>query len=300
MEKLEIAPIMPMEADKFKYNIAPDFIYNHFEYWTTDIVTEILKISTHEGEYVLQVGVDGKEAYLGIWLFDIPVHVVNAVVDYIFNKYKKVRKIYYNGGVNPIGACYPCNHYRIVLPDSVEEFDKLASKKSRYNLRRSKRLLSEQLGSEITFTEYKINDSRIVEFMRDYFKFKQVGFPDEKVLNDKNEILAHLSDYHVTDIYVAECGANTVGIILSCEQCPIVFIENITYNPAYKDYSPGMIVYNYYLCRLIEKGKQELYLGVGDYEYKNRYKAIEECVYDGKCYRNYFLNAYHMWRSKLR
>ena len=67
MEKLEIAPIMPMEADKFKYNIAPDFIYNHFEYWTTDIVTEILKISTHEGEYVLQVGVDGKEAYLGIW-----------------------------------------------------------------------------------------------------------------------------------------------------------------------------------------------------------------------------------------
>ena len=73
---------------------------------------------------------------------------------------------------------------------------------------------------------------------------------------------------------------------MSCEQCPIVYIENLTYDLQYSKYSCGQILYDIYLTQLIIKGYKELYLAGGDLAYKKRYGSIEEAIFNGIVFRS--------------
>ena len=75
-------------------------------------------------------------------------------------------------------------------------------------------------------------------------------------------------------------------MMFSCEQCPIVYLENFSFDIQYSRYSPGQQIYEYVMTRLIEKQFNSVFLAGGDYDYKRYYGSIEEKLYDGLIFRN--------------
>ena len=74
---------------------------------------------------------------------------------------------------------------------------------------------------------------------------------------------------------------DTYGAIrFSCEQCPVVYGENFTFNPELQEYSLGRAIFMHHLKRMVEKGHPELFFAGGNYEYKTHYGSIEETLYD--------------------
>ena len=65
----------------------------------------------------------------------------------------------------------------------------------------------------------------------------------------------------------------------------MVYLENLTYDTAYSVYSPSMLAYDNLLKNLIQKGKEEIYLGGGDYIYKKKYESTESQVKSVFLYR---------------
>lgn len=88
-------------------------------------------------------------------------------------------------------------------------------------------------------------------------------------------------------------------MILSCEQCPVVYIENLTYDTNYAKYSLGQILYDIYLKKLVEKGKKEIFLLGGDYDYKRRYHSVEETTYNDAVYRSIVSKNYLLAKNRI-
>ena len=166
-------------------------------------------------------------------------------------------------------------------------------------MRRSIRLLEEKEG-DINFYEYKADDGIPLLIMKEYLLLKNETFNAYE-----NEYIEHLSeeDVHeyiasknITNMYVMKVNGIMAGAILSCEKCACVFMENITYNLRYEKFSPGIIIYDHYLKCMVEKSKQAVFLGGGDWEYKKRYSAVEDVVYEGRFYRS----RLHMMLANLK
>lgn len=81
-------------------------------------------------------------------------------------------------------------------------------------------------------------------------------------------------------------GSNLAAMMFSCEQCPIVYLENFSFDIQYSRYSPGQQIYEHVMTRLIEKQFKSVYLAGGNYDYKRYYGSIEEKLYDGLIFRN--------------
>ena len=116
---------------------------------------------------------------------------------------------------------------------------------------------------------------------------------------DENE---YCIKYHVSDIYTLTIGDSNrlASVILSCEQCPMIYLENLTYDQELADYSPGQILYDEYLKQLISKGAKGVFLLGGEYGYKKRYGSIEKQIYNSTVYRNCFINTEKWAERKVR
>lgn len=260
-----------------------DFIYNRFDLWLPTVQFDTWCYESEEEDKMLfQIGVVNSTAHLGIWLLDMDASVLESIITRLFCEYTNVNVIEYSFSFTPYGEHLAHNSYRIVLPDKIEEIDLRISSKARYNMRRQLRLFEEEYGK----IEFRRSDARspdVEKVWEAYFALK----------NDSHGTVYNLSvsdycnKYHVTDIYWLQVGKNEIAaVILSCEQCEIVYIENLSYNAIFSKYSPGQLLYNWYLKELVRKRKKEIFLGGGNYEYKERYNSDKQTVYDGKIYRN--------------
>ena len=90
-------------------------------------------------------------------------------------------------------------------------------------------------------------------------------------------------------------GDRVAAMILTCEQCPIAYLENLTYDLTFSRYSPGLIAYEMVMERLISKGKKVFYLGGGNYDYKKKNDSIETIVTEGKIYRSWLVKMKYGW-----
>ena len=152
------------------------------------------------------------------------------------------------------------------------------TQKSRYNLKREKRIIEENFG-ELTLENIKSKDvsQNIIEL---FYKFK----------NATHHITQ--SDYDITklpitDYYLLKTGNSDIrAIAVSCEQGKDVFVENHTFDISMSDYSFGKILYEMYIEALIEKGKTGLALAGGNLDYKNRYGTYCAVTWSGSVKRS--------------
>ena len=108
--------------------------------------------------------------------------------------------------------------------------------------------------------------------------------------------------YHVTDLYALfDNCEKPIAVLLSCEQCEGVYLENLAYDINYSKFSPGKQLYHIYLHELINKHKKALYLLGGNLSYKKRYGSIYVHTFFCTVYRYQFLKQIlHTMKNTLK
>ena len=222
---------------------------------------------------------------LGLWLTAIPKDLLQSMIKEIFIRVDKVKLVEYRFSLNSIGDYLSIkeNHFKILLPERVEELQLRLSSKHRYNIKREKKNIEEEIGP-IAFLEYNGGGNIPNEIIDLYYKYKFDTYHYVTELKPKEFI--HKSG--ITDVYVMTAGGQFLSLILSGEACSVTLLVNLTYNPSFFKYSPGQVLYYHYLERLIEKGRKTLFLGGGPKEYKRRYGSIEDVTYKGLVFKNKF------------
>lgn len=256
--------------------IKPDFIYNRFDLFNFD---KTILLFSDESQHYIEVLIGKISAYLGIWMTEISHEEILNFCDYIFCHYSRIM---YVGFSNAIVEGYEnSNHFYVNLPKTIEELQLKLSSKSRYNLRRECTTVK-NIFQKIEFIEYTDIPLEIIE---KYFELKKLTHHIDYYMSVQD----YLFKYHVTNAYTLTFDNHIVSILLTCEQCPCVYLENLTYDISYAKLSPGKIAYDFLLKNLIQKGKIALFLAGGNYEYKKRYGSIENNVFSDVIFRNNFV-----------
>ena len=282
---------MVQEVDKKNIaEIKPNFIYNRFDLFCDNFI--VLMAERGQEKHIIEARLFDNYAELGIWKMHISNELLKEISDFIFHKYNFIEYIKFFF-CDTTGDYKKVKHFSIDLPDSCESFLQRRSPKSCRRLN-SKRHQAEREFGTITYCEYDIKNCP-EEVIRKYNSWKEKTHHIEKIKN----ISSYFHKYHISNIYVMNYGSNIVAVLFTCEQCPIVYFENFSYDSQYSKYSPGQQIYEYMMIRLIEKKIKCIFLGGGDYDYKKKYGSIEESLHDGVIFRNtyqrlkYSLIAYY-------
>lgn len=254
--------------------VNPNFIYNRFDLFRTAGEFEAVKLSQGKEEKIVEYQVTGDKAELGLWLVDITEDELEQLLLYIRNNHPEVATVIFKNAVLPYGKALKHNHFRIVFPETVEEMERCVSSKSRAKMRK-KLAHAEEIYGPMRVVEYD-RSNLPDEIVDTFFRFKLEIRGRQYNMTAKQ----YLDRYHVSHCYVLMLGDTVGAIRFSCEQCPIVYGENFTYNPEMKDYSLGRYIFFHHLIRMVEKKHSQLFFAGGNYEYKTHYGSIEETLYD--------------------
>ena len=291
--------IEDIEKTSFDYSkIEPNFIYNRIDLFDHNYT--ILHIINNNINYYIEIRLAKIHAELGVWLMHITKVDFKEISSYIFSNYPQIKFISFYNAISDI-RCTKKKFFYLDLPSSYKEMEARLTSKSRQRLRRNKRDAAEKFG-EMKLIEY--NDKIPNEIVKDFFKLKK----DSLNIEYNIPYQEYLNKYHVSNAYILSFGEKIAAIFFTCEQCPIVYGENFSYDDCFAYYSPGMIIYDFVIKRLIEKDKQFFFLGGGNYDYKRKYQSREISICEGRIYRNalisfkyHYLNFYNhhiLWKIK--
>ena len=234
-------------------------------------------------------------ATLGLWLSRIPIEHARELAKYIFRTHKEIQHIKFQRCFTEIKMCSKVNHFRIEFPSSIQEFNHRLTHKFKYNMRRERKLLEAEAGP-LKFEEYSAENFPD-DLFTSYFRLKADTHKHDYHMTSRQ----YIDKYHVSNAYAIRSGnGEIISVVLSCEQCPVAYIENLTYDTRYSKYSPGKMIYHYFLEALIRKGIKELYLSGGNYEYKRHYGSIEEFVYSGVIHRRFHRRLLHAFKLLMK
>lgn len=261
-------------------SISPDFIYNRPDLFCKDYI--VLNVHNNLNDYFVEVRLLGTHAELGIWMMKVTGEEFDEISKFIFTRYKEIEYLSFYFAISD-RVYKKGNHFHVVLPDSYEELQMRISSKSRYNLRRMKKLAKAEYGS-VVLEEF---DTEIIpsDIISAYFEMKKKTHNVSYMMTG----VEYLVKYHVSNAYVLYFDNMIAAIMLTCEQCSVVYLENLTYDKSFSKYSPGMIAYDLLLESFIQKGKTAVFLGGGDYDYKKKYGSVETAVTEGKIYRSWLI-----------
>lgn len=261
-------------------SISPDFIYNRTDLFSKDYI--VLNVHNSMNDYLVEVRLLGNHAELGVWMMRVTGEDFDEISKYIFTRYKEIEYLSFYYAISD-RVYIRENHFHVVLPETYEELKGRVSSKSRNTMSRKMKKAEAEYGT-VTMAEYQ-NEGVTDEIVSAYFEMKQKTHHVRYNLTWKE----YLDRYHVSNIYILFFGEKIAAMILTCEQCPITYLENLTYDMELSKYSPGMMAYEMVLEKLISKGKTMFYLGGGDYEYKKKYDSVETSVTEGKIYRSWII-----------
>lgn len=267
-------------------SISPDFIYNRIDLFCKDFI--VLNVHNNTNDYLVEVRLHGNHAELGIWMMKVTGEEFDEISKFIFARYKEIEYLSFYYAISD-RVYIKESHFHVVLPKSYEELKARISAKSRNTMSRKKKKAEADYG-KIEMVEYE-NDGISDDIISLYFDMKEKTHHINYGLAYKD----YLIKYHVSNVYVLYFGDKIAAIIITCEQCPIVYLENLTFDMELSKYSPGMMAYEMVLERLISKGKTVFYLGGGDYDYKKKYDSVETIVTEGRIYRSWLIELKYKW-----
>ena len=265
--------------NKYISEIKPDFIYNRFDLFCENY---IVLIAEHGQEkHIIEARLFDDYAELGIWKMQISDVLLNELSKFLFQKYPNIgyTKFFF---CNTDGKYKEVKHFSIDFPDTTGTFLQRRSSKSRHRLNKQRHQAEREIGP-ITYQEYKKEDCP-EEIIKYYNIWKEKSHHIGKIENTET----YFQKYHISDIYVLFFGEHIAAMMFSCEQCPVAYLDNFSFDINYSRYSPGQQIYEYVMTRLIDKHYTKVFLAGGDYDYKRYYGSIEEKLYDGVIFRNNF------------
>ena len=273
--------------------IYPNFIKNRFDLLNSQKY-ELLCYRDKKENITIMVEYLDYIANLGLFLVPISKKALKQIVKFVFKNHKEVQYIKFKYGHQQLGdEVLTKNNFRIHLPETTELLYERLSKKGKYNITREKKILEQDFGMW-SVHEHAAASAEAEQAWEKYFEYKAITHGDRWKNYDK-EVYRKASG--VSTVYALALGEDKriAAVILSCEECPVVFLENLTYDSSLAKYSLGKILYDEYLKALIAKKKRELFLLGGNYDYKRRYGSVEETLYDCTITKNARLIKIKIW-----
>ena len=118
----------------------------------------MIQLERDSGEKVyIPLHKDGKTAAIGICLTQISQSELTEIKNFVFKTYKQIKQIsceYSLNSAKGYAKNYTANQWHLSLPKTSEELWERMSSKSKQTLRRKQNHLVEQLGSELKFEHY--------------------------------------------------------------------------------------------------------------------------------------------------
>ena len=272
--------------------VNPDVVQNRFGSIYGTYTMLVLERDSGEKIYI-PLYTDEKNAVIGICLMQISQSELLEIKNFIFTAYKKIKQIsceYSLNSVKGFAKNYTANQWHLTLPKTSEELWERMSSKSKQTLRRKQKHLVEQLGSELEFEHYTMEQGIPDELVKVYFSFKKELMNREYDMSEQE----YLKKYYVTDAYawksnslLEDKSGGYVSMVFTCEQGKNVYLENLSYNPAYQKESPGFLLYSKVVEELIKKGKEEFFLGRKYRDYKQKFDSQNTNCYDVIMFRSF-------------
>ena len=202
----------------------------------------------------------------------------------------------------------PEQHWKFnLIPHSYEDTIKTFSKKHRYNIRRSDRLLVEYFDDDVKLRVFQRLED-LPEFVagaagvaaETYQAGLGVGFADTPLWRS---ILQTEAEHGRLRCYWLECRGRPVAFQVGTLYDVTYFLEAIGYLREYADMSPGVVLHVRVLQDLCSLGADTVDYGFGDAEYKRIYgsECWEEatpCLY-GPSWRGYTARAMHVVARRM-
>ena len=138
--------INPVSGSEAYAKVQPDFIYNRMDLFCLEGQFQAVTISAKNRETVVQYRILGDTCEIGLWLVDITMEELEALLLYIRSAHPGVRFASYTNGVLPCGNARQHNHFRIVFPETAEEMQRSISSKSRAKMQKKVRRCEEAYG----------------------------------------------------------------------------------------------------------------------------------------------------------
>lgn len=264
------------------------FIPNIFFNTPSMFEDKAIVFEINEWKYSLniQVVIEKKIARLHGFIMPISYKALMQLIQYLFQEYAVVM-IEYESILYNVGANMASEQALLILPDDITKLRANLSSKGRYNLKREKRLIEENIGKyEIVIYD---KDNIPENVINKYFAYKKNTHNREYGVTAKE----YIEQYHITDAYVMYVNDVILAMCFSCEWNENVYFENFSYCSQFKDYSLGSIMYDIYLEELVKKHKKVVFLGDGKYSYKKRYGSIYVLTHSGKIYKNRLSNIFN-------
>ena len=236
---------------------------------------KLLEIKYEKQTKYISYYIEGSTCHLGLYMVEIPQYILNKVRSFILKK-EKIKKFHIGQSINPFAGCRNIMHWLLILPASWEEYEQQFTSKTRYNRRYYKKKLEENFNCEWKyFSEKEIDEN----FIKDFYALKK---QKKKIYYDANE-KEFLSDYYkITDAYALFIDGEMKSVILySIIDEHTAYCENLAYDLSLSKYNAGNVLYYYSLKQLLERNIRKIYLGGGDYDYKQNSKAIKSNTYSG-------------------
>lgn len=272
---------------------ADNLIYNRFDIIFPDSYGEF-SITRDKDIYRIQFAIDEEgRASLNVWGRKLPTDVFEDAVEYVFDKLN-IKEIWINSSRNNYkGQLVKYGDVKILIPDDWGELQGRLGKKGRYNLNRERRRIKGLFeGFDVLHEHIIISNNTVWK----YFEWKMTTHGTDYHMSPEQ----YLKTYHVTDALRLVGDGRDIAILFYCMCEGTAYLENFSYDVEYRKYSPGFVIYTYFLEKMVRDGCTSIFLGKSGLSYKERFGSVVNECFEGTIYRTdvfQHINEYLMQRN---
>lgn len=265
--------------DKIDLNkkISPNYIANRFDLKYEDDY-DLWEIEAKDEKYYIPTHISGKQALIGVAQTPLPSEVFTKFIEHCFQYYPKTTRISCSASVNNY-----CNNlvlddqWILSLPNTEEAYKKSLSKKTRHNINWYPKKIQKDYGDfSITHRTASETDDATMQLF-DKWKHEKYTAKTYSNLGSRN----FQTSNNVTDVYSLIIADNPAALVFVSITDDSAYLQNLSYNPEFANYSPGIVLLYSVISDLIQNNLTTLYMGGGSLEYKRRMGGENRPAYHG-------------------
>ena len=255
-----------------------NLIYNRYDLIMSQRFVEFA-IDNGSDSFRFQYYTDNDRTFLNVWGKEFPQDVFDKAIEHVFKNEAKINAIEIRAaGNNYKEQLDETTDVEIELNHGTAAIETRLSSKGRYNLKREMRCLNNACGdTKLVKESAPIDDDTI----RQYFEWKKETHGRDYGMTPEK----YVEKYHVNGVIRLLAGSKCISMVLFCKCEDTVYVENLSYNPEYSKYSPGTLVYYFFLLEMEKEGINYVFLGRSGLDYKKRFGSVESRRFDGTIYR---------------
>lgn len=272
---VQVEQISSEEQYKYFSLIQPNVIFNRFDIRYKSNFG-LLRARTEEKDYYVEYYLHEDYCALGVYMMHLEKNVLDALISYVDENFKSASYIKVELSLNETPQSVQLQCFELNFPEDFEAYKQSLSKGVRYNWKRRMARLAEDF--KPVYKHLK-KEEITAELVDEFLCFKKQTY--HMLPNQEKEDL--LSDYwSLSDAFCIYIDGKLAALHWFSSIDPKVYYgQNTTYDPKYKKYGIGNIVFYYAIEELFKQGMRQLHMGNGYYKYKAECRSNQYTAWRG-------------------